>query len=57
MTDPKPINEIELHHQEVGTEGYIVRDYKVVIKSHDTSTKDLIIQAEAQMGKLRNGKA
>ncbi len=56
MTENKPINEIELHHQEVGSEGYIVRDYRVLIKSHDTSTKDLIVQAEEQMEKLRKTK-
>ena len=52
MTENKLINEIELHHQEVGSEGYITRNYIVIIKSHDTSTKDLINQAEEQMEKL-----
>lgn len=56
MAESKPINEIELKHQEVGTEGYITREYYVVIKSHDTSTKDLIRQAEEQMQKLWKGK-
>lgn len=53
MTQNKPINEIELKHQEVGTEGYITREFQVIIKSHDTSTKDLIVQAEELMKKLR----
>lgn len=56
MTEPKSINEIELHHQEVGSEGYIVRDYKVVIKSHDLLTKNIVKIAEEQMHKLRNVK-
>lgn len=53
MTDTKPINEIELKHQEVGSEGYVTREFWVCIKSHDTTTKDIIIQAEEQMQKLR----
>ena len=55
MSEAKPTNEIELKHQEVGSEGYITREYWVSIKSYETNIKDLISFAEEQMQKLRVG--
>lgn len=57
MSEEKPLNEINLEQREIGAEGYIVREYKVQIKSHDLTTLDIIKQAEEQIRKLRDNKS
>jgi len=52
ISEYKPINEVELKYQEVGAEGYVTREYSVIIKSHDLNTNNLVSKAQEQLQKI-----